>query len=404
MRNAIRIGRLFGVDLRVDSSWLLIFVLVMWSLSSLFATWHPDWFPLTSFVVALVAALAFFASVLFHELAHTLVARAYGITVRDITLHMFGGVSNIEREPPTPGAEFLIAIVGPLSSVALGVAMLIVGALLTGLSGTTAEVDTATEAISRMGPLATLLFWLGPVNVAVGIFNLVPGFPLDGGRVLRAILWKVSGNMRAATYWATSVGQFVGWAFIGLGVAMAFGYRIPFFGRGLAAGLWLALIGLFLRNAAAQHYAGAAVEDALRGLRVRDLMRVQGAWIDANVPVRTIVDEWFLRHEDRALPVFDGSDFVGLVCLEDVRRVAPQEWISRTARDVMTPASALAVVKPEDDVLGALRIFGEKGVRQLPVVEDGTLLGLLLEQDIARWIELQSAPPGSLRPVRPRPA
>lgn len=396
MRSSFRIGRLFGIDLRVDSSWLFILVLVVWSLSSLFARWHPDWMAGTVFLVAFLAALSFFVSVLLHELAHSLVARLYGIPVRDITLHMFGGVSNIEREPPTAAAELLIAIVGPLTSVGLGIAMTAAATLATGLAGM--EVETAAEAVEHMGPLATVLLWLGPINIAVGLFNLVPGFPLDGGRILRALVWRVTGSLSRATRIATTVGQLVGWAFIVAGGFMALGYAVPFFGRGLGGGIWLALIGLFLRNAATQHQAGAAIHDALAGVRVTDLMRTEGAWVEASLPLRALVSDWILRREDGAFPVFEQGRFVGVVCLDDVRRADPSSWDGRTVRDVMTPVERLVVAAPGEELFDALRRLGAAGVRQLPVVVSGTLVGMLFERDIARWLELTSAPPGGMRP------
>lgn len=406
MRSSFRIGRLFGIDLRVDSSWLFILVLVAWSLSSLFARWHPEWAPATVLVVALFAALAFFGSVLLHELAHSLVARLYGITVRDITLHMFGGVSNIEREPHTPTAELLIAIVGPLTSISLGVVMTVVATLGVGFAAT--DMDSAADAMAHMGPVATVLTWLGPINVAVGIFNLVPGFPLDGGRILRALVWMSTRDVRRATRIATTIGQLVGWGFIVAGGFMVLGYAVPFFGRGLGGGVWLALIGLFLRNAATQHQAGAAIHDALAGVRVSDLMRTQGAWAPASLPVRVLVSDWFLRHEDGAFPVFDDGRFVGIVCLDDVRRAEASSWDVRTAADVMTPLARLVTAGPEEELVDALRRLGSAGVRQLPVLGPGLapgaprLLGMLFERDIARWLELRSAPlHHGVRDVRP---
>ncbi len=406
MRSSFRIGRLFGIDLRIDSSWLFVLVLVVWSLSSLFARWHPDWAPATVLVVALFAAVSFFGSVLLHELAHSLVARLYGIDVRDITLHMFGGVSNIEREPHTPTAELLIAIVGPLTSVGLGIAMTVVASLYMGLLGL--DVDSAADLASRMGPVATVLTWLGPINVAVGVFNLVPGFPLDGGRILRALVWIVTKDERRATLIATTIGQLVGWAFIVAGGFMALGYAVPFFGRGLGGGVWLALIGLFLRNAATQHQAGAAIHDALTGVRVSDLMRTEGAWVEASLPLRALVSDWILRREDGAFPVFDNGRFVGLVCLDDVRRVDPTTFDQHTAKDVMTPLSRLVAAQPDEELFDALRRLGAARVRQLPVLAPspaGTvLLGMLFERDIARWLELRSAPNGGMRPPAPRHA
>jgi Zn-dependent protease len=415
MRSSLRIGRIFGIELRVDSSWLFILVLVVWSLSSLFARWHPDWEPLTVLAVALLAALAFFGSVLLHELAHSVVARLYGVPVRDITLHMFGGVSNIEREPGTPLAELLVAVVGPLTSVGLGIAMTVISSILVGLAGL--DADGAAEVVAHMGPVATVLFWLGPINIAVGVFNLIPGFPLDGGRILRALVWWVTGNEHRATRIATTMGQLVGLAFLASGAFMALGYTVPFFGRGLGGGVWLALIGLFLRNAATQHQVGAAIHDALVGLRVKDLMRTEGAWVDASLPVRALVADWILRREDGAFPVFAEGRFVGLVCLDDVRRADPSTWDGRVVADVMTPLARLATSSPDEELFDALRRLGASGVRQLPVVaadprdpKATRLAGVLFERDIARWLELRTGAPRGGTPANanasgmPRPA
>jgi Zn-dependent protease/predicted transcriptional regulator len=403
-RKAIRIGRLFGIDFRIDSSWLLIFALVVWSLTSLFSGWHPDWTTGTRVVVAFVAALFFFGSVVFHELAHSLVARLYGIPVRHITLHMFGGVSNIEREPPTPMAELLIAIVGPISSVLLGIGMLLVASVVSGLTLASggATPETAAEAMSRMGPTTTLLMWLGPVNIMVGLFNMIPGFPLDGGRILRAILWRLSGDLRVATRRATSVGQLVGWGFMAAGVAMALGYHVPFFGRGLGSGLWLALIGMFLRNAAIQHQAGSLVEEALGGVRVSDLMRTQGPWVSANTSLRELVQNLFVRRDESAFPVFDGERFAGLVTLDAIQRVPSDEWNMTPARQVMLPVESLTAVAPTDSALDALKSMGASNVAQLPVVSDGALIGMLFERDLSRWVELQMLT--STAPPRARPS
>ena len=398
MRNSLRLGRIFGIELRVDTSWLFIFALVVWSLASLFGRWHPDWSSWTSFFVAAVAALVFFASVLFHELAHSLVARLYRIPVRDITLHMFGGVSNVEREPPTPLAEFLVAVVGPISSVALGVAMIFASSVAFGISGaSTANFDSATDAVSHMGPVATLLFCLGPVNIMVGLFNLVPGFPLDGGRILRSILWRITGNLQTATRAAATVGQLTGWAFIIAGGFMAFGYHVPFFGSGFVGGLWLAMIGLFLRNAAAQHYLGAAVAGALTGLHVGDIMRRTGAWVRGDLPIHMLVNDWFLRHQERAYPVFEGSRFEGLVSLDDIRRLPMEEWNHTIVRELMTNVSSLTTAAPEEDLFGALQRLGASSVRQLPVLSNGTLVGMLYEHDVLRWLDLRGSQGGNGR-------
>lgn len=330
-------------------------------------------------------------------MAHSLVARMYGIPVRDITLHMFGGVSNIEKEPPTPGAEFLMAIVGPLASVGLGVSLMVGGAMIANLGAP--DVETPADLVARMGPITTLVMWLGPVNVMVGLFNLIPGFPLDGGRVLRAILWKATGSLRSATRWSTAIGQMVGWALIATGALMAIGVTIPFFGRGIGGGIWLALIGFFLRNAAVQQQNGAALAEELGDARVADLMRTGGPWTDASVPLDTLIHR-FAVGEERAMPVFDGGRFAGIVSITDVRRAGSSPYV--TARDVMTPLERLTVTTPDTPVVDALRAFGSAGASELPVVVDGALVGMLFDRDIARWLEVRGATKGRRPPLQSR--
>jgi Zn-dependent protease/CBS domain-containing protein len=308
---------------------------------------------------------------------------------------MFGGVSNIEREPPTAGSEFFMAVVGPIASIVLGIGLMFAGSMVANVGAP--EVETPAELVSRMGPIATLVMWLGPVNVIVGVFNLIPGFPLDGGRILRAILWKATGSLPKATLWSTTIGQLVGWTFIVMGVAMALGYAVPFFGRGLGGGVWIALIGLFLRNAAVQHQAGHALAEELSGVRVTDLMRTRGPWVHAHTP-STALPAMFIQNEQRALPVFDSTRFVGLVTIEDLRREARAPNPYASARDVMTPLERLTVTTPDTDVVEALRALGRAGSSDLPVVLEGTLVGMLFERDIARWLELRA---GADRPLRP---
>lgn len=347
--------------------------------------------------VAVAAALAFFVSVLVHELAHALVARGYGIPTRDITLHMFGGVANIEKEPPTARSEFFMAVVGPIASILIGVALVFAGAMIASVGAP--DLESPTHFVERMGPVRTLVMWLGPVNITVGLFNLIPGFPLDGGRILRSILWKATGSLSTATRWSTSIGQLVGWMFIVMGAFMAFGHAVPFFGRGLSGGIWLALIGFFLRNAAVQHQAGHALAEELSGVRVDDLMRTRGPWVAAETPA-SVLPAMFMQNEHRAIPVFAGADFVGLVTVDDLRREAQAPQPSRTARDVMTPLERLTVTTPDTDIVDALRALGRAGTSDLPVMAGGALAGMLFERDIARWLELRAGSGRTVRPTR----
>jgi Zn-dependent protease len=384
MRGAVRIGKLFGIDVAVDYSWVLVFLLMSTNLTAVFRTWHPTWSTGASLFLAVIAALLFFASVLAHELAHAIVARSFGMTVREIRLFLFGGVSNIEREPPSPKAEFWMAIVGPLTSLALGVLFVVVASATQG----DVEAQSPWQSLAKLSPMATLLFWLGPLNVMVGLFNLVPGFPLDGGRVLRALIWKLGGDLHVATLAASTVGRVMGWCFIASGIAMVFGVRLPFFGHGAASGIWLAFIGWFLSSAADRSFGNLLVEETLDGVAVRDLMRSAPEGVAPQTTVRTLADTWFSRTDETSLPVFDRGAFVGLVSLADLRKCPPEQWHAVTVGQIMTPAARLVSLAPADGASRALRALGDAGTDTLPVLSDGGLVGLLSRAAVARWLEL----------------
>jgi Zn-dependent protease len=388
MRSGFRIGRIFGINIRIDWSWLFIVFLVSWNLSTVFGQSHPDWTTGKRWGIAIIAALLFFASVLAHELAHSLVAKARGVPVRSITLFMFGGVSNIQRDPDSPRDEFLMAILGPITSLVIGGLLVWIAGLSAGPLG--AAMAEPTETIGRLNALSTLLLWLGSVNVIVGIFNLIPGFPLDGGRVLRSILWAATDNLRRATYWASLVGHGIAWLMIGSGIAMAFGIRIPFFGTGFVNGLWLAFIGWFLHSASAQSYQKIVVQDILEGVPVSRMMRSDPPTCSADCSVSRLVHEHIMKTDDQSFPVVEDGRFVGLVALEDIRAVSREAWDTTTVREIMTPIDQLVVVTPDEDAAEALNKLTQRDVRQLPVVRDGALTGLLRRRDIIKWLQLES--------------
>jgi Zn-dependent protease/predicted transcriptional regulator len=388
MRSGFSIGRIFGINVRIDWSWLFIFFLVTWNLSTVFGQAHAGWGPTLTWGMAIVAAFLFFASVLAHELAHSLVARARGIPVRSITLFLFGGVSDIQREPDSPGVEFVMAIVGPLTSIVLGGLL----ALLAGASAGPLQdtMTNPTATIARLSPLTTLLLWLGSINVILGIFNLTPGFPLDGGRVLRSILWAATSNLRRATRWASWTGQAIAWLMIIGGISMAFGAQIPFFGTGLISGLWLAFIGWFLNSASVQSYQQVVVHDILEGVPVERMMRTNPPTCLPNCSVSHLVHEHIMGTDDQTFPVLDDGRLVGIVTLEDVRRVSRHAWDTTTVSEIMTPADQLTVVTPDEDAAEALNKLTQRDVRQLPVLRDGELVGLLRRRDIIKWLQLQA--------------
>lgn len=388
MRSGVRIARLFGISIFIDWSWLLIFLLVTWNLaSSVFPSLHPAWSTALNWGMGILASGLFFASVLAHELAHSLMAGARGLPVRRITLFIFGGISNIEREPPSPATEFLVTIVGPATSIVLGVVFSVLGSAL---AGGPLTPGTVGAVLAQLSPLPTLLLWLGPINIVLGLFNLIPGFPLDGGRVLRSVLWAMSGNLRRATRWATGVGQAVAWLFIFGGVAMIFGFELPYFGSGLIGGLWLAVIGWFLNNAAVQSYEHVVVEDMLEGIPVARLMQANAPVVRPDIPISTLVDDFLMKTDERGFAVVEGDRLVGMVCLEDVRAVPRAQWETTPVRQVMTPASDITVVGPREDATEALNKLATRDVRQMPVIEAGRLVGMLRRRDILRWLQLQS--------------
>jgi Zn-dependent protease len=384
----LRVGRVSGIQIAIDGSWVFIALLMSWSLAVAFGRWHPDWTPLTALATAVIATLLFFVSVLLHELAHSLVARRFGIPVERITLFLFGGVSNIERDPPSAWAEFLTAVVGPLTSIVLGLLLGLVGSLAVPVRGDVIR-DASTE-LAQLTPLQSLLLWLGPINIVVGIFNLIPGFPLDGGRILRAAIWGATGDLHAATRWASAVGQAIGWALVLVGIAIAFGANVPFLGHGVIAGLWLAFIGWFLSSAAAQTWRRQLMREVLEGVPVERLLSPAARSVPGNVDLETLVGEWMMRSGDRAFPILDPSGaFSGLVTFADVRRVPREAWAGTMVREVATPRDKLVSAQSRDDLADAADKLARADVSQLPVLDDdGRLAGMLRRADVLRWLEL----------------
>ncbi len=384
--SGIRIGRLFGINISIDWSWLFIFFLVTWNLATVFTDLQRAWSPAQRWAVAAIAAILFFSSVLLHELAHSLVARSRGIPVRNITLFLFGGVSNIQRDPDSPKDEFLMAVVGPLTSLVLGAVLVLVAGVGTagGLLGDPGQV------VGRLDAVTTLVLWLGSINIILGIFNLIPGFPLDGGRVLRSILWAATGSLKRATRWAAAVGQAIAWLMILAGISMVFGVQIPFFGTGLVGGIWLAFIGWFLNSASSQSYRQVVINDILEGVTVSQMMRTDPPTVTDDISISSLVQDHIMRADDRAFPVMVGGRLSGIITVDDLRKLTRDQWETTRVRQLMTPADKLLTVTPDDDAAGALNTLAQKDIRQLPVVRDGQLVGLLRRRDILRWLQLHS--------------
>jgi Zn-dependent protease/predicted transcriptional regulator len=384
----IQLGRIDGIEVRVDWSLIIIFALVTISLGTgALPRWHPEWSSALRWFIAACAAILFFGSVLLHELSHALVGRRHGVPVQRITLFIFGGVAHLERDPTTPRAELFMAAVGPLTSIGIGLASTLIGLALA--SPAISAFDTPELAIAAMSPLATLLLWLGPINLFLGIFNLVPGFPLDGGRVLRAALWWTTGDIVKATRWATAMGRAVGFVLIGLGVLIAFGFRVAFFGRGLVSGLWLVLIGWFLHNAARASYQQLLIRRHLTSVPVREVMRPRSSTLAPGTTLSDFVRDYVMASEQTSFPVVDGDALVGVIAAQNVRNVPRDAWSDVTVAEVMTPADASLSVDVNAGAEEALDRLVKSEAEQLPVLDHGALRGFVWRRDILKWLSLQ---------------
>ena len=367
MRGSLTLGRILGVPIRLHSSWFLVAALITWSLASgYFPQEYPGWTTMTYWIVGAVTAVLYFASVLLHELGHSIVALREKVPVRSITLFIFGGVAQIGDEPQTAGAEFRIAIAGPLASFAL--------AGLYGLLRLAVPGDT---------PLTAPAAYLGRINMMLALFNLIPGFPLDGGRVLRALLWGLGGSFRTATRWASRVGRGVAYMFILLGVGQMF------LGSFLN-GLWTAFIGWFLNNAAESSYQNSILRDMLTGITARDVMVQQCLTVPRDLQLDRLVEDHVLGAGHRCFCVAENGHLQGLITLHDLKAVPRARRDELTASQVMTPVDAFLWVRPDEDVLTLLHRMDEANVNQVPVMDNGHLLGVITREHLLHYIRLRS--------------
>lgn len=366
MPGSIRLGKIAGIEITINYTWIIIVVLIMWSLATAFMAIYPGWGTVTYWIVGFIAAILLFVSVLLHELAHSLVARSQGLPVRSITLFIFGGVSNIEREPQSAGVEFWMAIVGPITSIVIGVIAFL---LYLPLARTNS-------------PLEAILNYLAIANILLGIFNLIPGFPLDGGRVLRSIIWKITGNLRRATRIASVIGEIVAVIFILIGVWV-------FFAGNFFSGIWLGFIGWFLLNAARTANAQVMLETMFKGVTVDQVMNRNPVTVPANISLQRLVDEDFLPQGLRSALVVQGEQFAGLITLNDIRRVPRDQWAQTPVGMAMIPVNRLHSVSPTQNLNDVLSLMANQDVNQLPVVQDGRVVGILSRDAIIRYIEVR---------------
>jgi Zn-dependent protease/predicted transcriptional regulator len=372
MKSQIKIGTVFGVELGLHYSWLVIALLITFSLAAQFHAENRDWSELLVWTVSIVTGVLFFACLFAHELSHAVVAKARGLPIHKITLFLLGGVAQIEKEASDAKTEFWMAIVGPVTSGVLGLILL----ALAWASGWVPRTAPAT-------PGTALLVWLGYINLALCAFNMIPGFPLDGGRVLRAILWWAMGDGQRSTRVAARVGQVIAVVFIGLGILQFFQ------GRGLG-GLWIAFIGWFLLQAASATYLQVQTGDLLRGLRVKDVMSTDYQTVDPNRSLDVFVHEQLLRSGRRCFLVMQNGRLLGLITPNEIRGINSKDWPSHQVGDVMRRADKIHFISPDMPAVEALEIMGREDVHQLPVMSDGRIAGIVSRAHIVQVLRSRS--------------
>jgi Zn-dependent protease len=361
----IYVGRLLGIPIRLHYSWFIIFILVAWALSTnYFPIIYPDWAFSTSVLTGICTSLLFFASLLVHELMHSLMAVRHHIPVKSITFFAFGGVSQITQEPGSASVELKLALAGPLASILLGLIFL-GGWLLTPV-----QIETLNAA----------LFWLGWINLTLAAFNLLPGFPMDGGRVLRSIIWWRTKDMLRATKISCNVGKAVGSCLIGGGIWYIF--RSDWFN-----GLWLALIGWFVIDAARQSYHQTVIMQKLKGHSARDIVHNDCQEIPSDFTIDNLVNQYMQSAGKRCFWVVDGNKIQGMVTFQDIKNVLRAEWPVVQIKQIMKPIDKLKSVHPQEDLASVMQLMTEENIDRIPVIDNGNIIGLITRSDLHNFID-----------------
>jgi Zn-dependent protease len=369
MRATISLGRWFGVPVGLHYSWFVIAWLITLSLTDQFAAFDRSWSAWTVWALSALTAVLFFVGIVLHELSHAAVARMGGVPVRGITLFALGGLAQIGKEAATPSKEFWMAIAGPVVSIAIGLGC----RLAADAFGAAASVVDLRAAVAVLG-------WLAYINVALALFNLVPAFPLDGGRILRAALWAVMHNADRATRIAARIGQGVAFVFIAGGI-----YSV--LTQNDFGGLWIAFIGWFLLEGAQGYYVQTEIAAALRDVRVGEVMARDCATVDGSTTLQRFVNEYLLRLVGRCFAVRRGDRIVGLITSEEVKHVERQRWDATTVSEAMRPLEALHPMKPDSSAADALAVMARENVNELPVVSDGRLEGVVTRSYLVQLLQ-----------------
>lgn len=372
MKAQIKLGRIFGVEIGLHYSWFIIALLITLSLAAQFKVSNPDWSDNLRWGLAIITAVLFFAAIVAHELSHAAVAKARGLPVRSITLFALGGVAQIEKEAADAKTEFWMGIIGPITSLVIGVICL----------GITFALGWTPPEFPKT-PLPAMLMWLGYINIALAVFNMIPGFPLDGGRVLRGIIWWITGDANRATRIASRVGQLIAFGFIMLGL-------VRFFGGAGFGGLWIAFIGWFLLNASRESYAQVAVTEALRGVRVGDVMSQEHSTVDGYLNLQNFVEQHLARTGRRYFVVEVNGQTEGIITPAEVSKIPHVRWPYTTVADVMRPLDEVRTIAPESPVDKALEMMAGNDLNQLPVISNGKLAGVISRAHVLQLLQTRA--------------
>ncbi len=362
----IRLFTLFGFEVNIDFSWIIIAILIAWSLSTGFFPYeYHNLSAQTYWLMGIVAALGLFISIIAHEFSHSLVARAQGMSMKGITLFIFGGVAEMGEEPPNARAEFYMSIVGPLSSIAMALLFYWLYAV-----GDHSGWPVAINGICK---------YLAIINGILAAFNLIPAFPLDGGRVLRSILWRIRGDLNWATRISSQIGSFFGVALIVYGF-----YRV--FSGNLFGGMWMILIGLFLQNAAQTSYQQLIARKVLEGESVRRFMKSDPVTVEPDTTIEQLLEDYIYHYHFKMYPVVDSGNLLGCITVKQVKQVPKEQRHERTVGQLRLECSADNTISPEEDALRALSNMNRTGISRLMVVEDRRLVGIVTLKDMLRFL------------------
>jgi len=365
----IPLFKLFGFRVSIDITWFILAILITWTLAEdTFPRYFEGFSKATYLWMGIAGALGLFVSIVFHEFCHSLVASRFGLPMKGITLFIFGGVAEMVDEPDRPRTEFLMAVAGPISSVLLSTGIFL--------------VYLAVKQIGWLGPVKAVLQWLFIINFFLAGFNLLPAFPLDGGRVLRSILWAVKGNLRWATKIASKLGSAFGLFLIIMGLWF-------FIGGDFIGGVWLALIGMFIRTASQTSYRQLLVRAALGGEEIRHFMKSDLITVPPSISVEQLVNDYFYRYHFKMFPVCDGNLLLGCVTSNQVKQMPKDQWSQQTVRQLMKPCSGENTVGPEMDAVKALSIMNRTGNSRLMVADGEQLVGIVTLKDMLKFLDLK---------------